>query len=722
MASRSGGDVGYVNLLSHSPIDTPCPDYRGSDFDFLDDTINVTAANGGRDGGQLLCQVEIHERGLVDEPPEGKNLLDFDTDDENILSSLNVLVSDDSSLDFSPKRFAYPDANSHSNYNLLTDDTPSSDVSRSRNLDVPRAFPSRDKNAHKPRGSDRQLIPSVNSGLHVGESYDAGSSYSVANSHGVYGILSEESERTFEDLSRERLIPLEDSSNYEIANSHSNYQVFYNRTDRPDWQTNDLSTNGLPEPTAKRSTTEHESCETFDGLARSRIKMLSFESPNGSESSDSSKSTEETSDACDIEECLIQIEESLMNIEQNLLHVQQLDIPELKTLLHESPGLDRSVNDAQDLLCTDNLECAKRGKKCLDNDQRTSDDRTASDSRDRLVERDENFLQFTDEGSTSDAVEYSTSVPSSNLESAVYQNADGNVNFIPNSLGKIPSRCSFGETRDNIRAHDSTYDRNDREGSNDIVDVINYNINDASLEKKLVDRKNCHSRTNSLDEHSIFQCLDNYEKRKSSLENLFGESNENYLEVSVKARSEDALGNLESAVDGADAIGKPSCRTGKKSRDRRIAEVEAKAEDFRRMIENIVTSRRVARSGFETSKRSAKIPHRCTTDGARTSSREKSSPRTPSIENAKIHSSNATIGNDPEKNTPPIGKPHVYEKRKRKKLSRAQSAENALVPSKIISLSLSLLLAALLQAVRCLADLVEDAFRSVSFEKNGLLE
>ncbi|XP_015111767.1 uncharacterized protein LOC107037635 [Diachasma alloeum] len=46
--------------------------------------------------------------------------------------------------------------------------------------------------------------------------------------------------------------------------------------------------------------------------------------------------------------------------------------------------------------------------------------------------------------------------------------------------------------------------------------------------------------------------------------------------------------------------------------------------------------------------------------------------------------------------------------------------DNALVPGKLISLSFSLLLAALLQAVRCLADLVEDTFRSVALDKYAL--
>lgn len=43
--------------------------------------------------------------------------------------------------------------------------------------------------------------------------------------------------------------------------------------------------------------------------------------------------------------------------------------------------------------------------------------------------------------------------------------------------------------------------------------------------------------------------------------------------------------------------------------------------------------------------------------------------------------------------------------------------DRALIPSKLLSLSFSILLAALLQAVRCLADIIEDTFKSVGFDK-----
>uniref|UniRef100_A0A0C9QWA6 MCM6 protein n=1 Tax=Fopius arisanus TaxID=64838 RepID=A0A0C9QWA6_9HYME len=52
--------------------------------------------------------------------------------------------------------------------------------------------------------------------------------------------------------------------------------------------------------------------------------------------------------------------------------------------------------------------------------------------------------------------------------------------------------------------------------------------------------------------------------------------------------------------------------------------------------------------------------------------------------------------------------------------SNSLPKDNALVPGKLISLSFSLLLAALLQAVRCLADIVEDTFRSVALDKYAL--
>lgn len=48
--------------------------------------------------------------------------------------------------------------------------------------------------------------------------------------------------------------------------------------------------------------------------------------------------------------------------------------------------------------------------------------------------------------------------------------------------------------------------------------------------------------------------------------------------------------------------------------------------------------------------------------------------------------------------------------------SGQQSSE--LVPSKLLSLSLSLLLAAIFQAIRCLTEFIEDTFRTLHYELN----
>lgn len=759
----------YVNLLSHSPINTPCADYRLRGCDFIDDAIiheNVRNKEATTTTN-ISCEVEIHTESSKDH--EIRNLLDFDTDDENILSSLNVLVSDGSSLDLTPQKFAYPDANSHSNYNLLQDDTPSSEVSRSRNLDVPLI-----RNNHKcnqPRNTghpivdeSQKILSSDNSELNPIESYDPCSSYSVANSHLVYGILSEESEKISDDLSRERLISFDPVDNYEIANSHSNYQVLYNRDDFIDPRTghDQLNNHSRFDNSSSLSDRDYD-CQKFHHFARSRIKFLQIGNspPNESESTNaSSKSTEETTTStCDIEDCLIQIEESLMNIEQNLLHVQELDLPEFKSLLYETPSIERNISDFKDILTIENIALGKKininvenhsreekinsdrefGDKRVSLDRDTSKNKSGTDrfeaertlteklpadrdlseksmneKRQNEDDGDDNILQFTDEFSVSENIEYSTSLPSSTRDSHDYPNADKNVNFIPNSLGKIPTRYNIAKTKENIPVDVEATEKNDsrrRSLDDDLTDLINYNLNNLTIDKSPeLDPKVSQSRTNSLDENSMYRFSD--ERKKASLENLRSELRMNSnLSICAKARSENAIGNLVAACSIVRE--KPSNRASEKSRQVRIAEVEAKAEEFRRMIENIVTNRCVTgRASFDTVKSNRTSKNHC----------HRSSPKSCSTANRNNEKNNEIL-RDRDNNSPSNNKPYTYEKKKRKKLAnRSQSGDNALVPSKIISLSLSLLLAALLQAVRCLADLVEDAFRSVSFEKNNLLD
>ena len=267
------------------------------------------------------------------------------------------------------------------------------------------------------------------------------------------------------------------------------------------------------------------------------------------------------------------------------------------------------------------------------------------------------------------------------------------MNFIPNSLNKtLPRRIILDGAKENIRLCSSEPEEST---------TVDYNLNTTCAEKKLFCRDKCHSRTNSLDENSTFSNFDSFDKRetgKSSLQNLLFESaNGNLFDRSGKARSEEMLPRT------------PRNRCFNASR-KKSKEKQAKTEDFRRKLEPVSSSRRFANASNE--QKRAKISKESVNANAPRPIREKSPNRT----RRGTISADKVQEKDKEKCTD--------NKRKRKKISsRSQSSsENALVPSKLISLSLSLLLAALLQAVRCLTDLVEDAFRSVNCDRSGLLQ
>lgn len=702
-------------------MNTPCPSYRFRDFDFLDDTVDVIQPERS-DPTDILCPVQIHVEPNAENinvvgsgtstgniPEIERDLLDLDSDDDHIQAKSYILIGDCQSNDTTPKKIPYPDANSHSNYNLLTEDTRSFE-SWSRNLlsSYPIANSHinvfQDTNSH----SKYDVFSDCNSDKNGGISYDDGSSYSMANSHGIYRLLSDSSDRTGENLSRENLIS-PDEANYEIANSHSNYQIFYNSQTQYD-----IDIEGVRKGFSRRSPMTVEDYERLQQMVGPWTKRADPGTTSPvSESSHSSKSTEETSTTCDIEECLIQIEESLLNIEQNLLHVQDLDIPELKNLLYKSPSIERSLFEVQDLLCSGNIESVKRGtlfSLCNNYDkeeltEKSSSKEDSSNSNHDTFTNDENLLQFTDDRSTSE--ENSANVTHATSKSIFYGSVDRNVNFIPNSLGKTPTtKAGFDEIEDNIKV----YHTNDKCDHNDDL-TIRYNLNIEDAEKKLMNRKKCYSRTNSLDDNSIFQSTDFSKPRKTSLENLFFEANETYLEINGKAKSEDTLEQYDNKAS-FERKRKSSEHPRKRSKEGdRMVEDETKAEEFRKKIENIISSRRSALPNLENQVKTTK------------NSKEPLENRSNSLERSpKPRKGSADKLYDKDSPTSKAFKSSSYEKRKRKKPNRTQSSENALVPSKLISLSLSLLLAALLQAVRCLTDLVEDAFRSVSYDRSGLLE
>lgn len=549
--------------------------------------------------------------------------------------------------------------------------------------------------------------------------------YTVANSHGKHGNPTMDiRNRGYRESSESNNLvwdvrPID--VNYEIANSHSNYRVFYDSQTQhqamlPPWSSEIWSENHHEEP----HITSEEYVIEEDNIER-----------NNDEANQSEKKTEEDSEtSCDIEQCLVQIEESLLNIEQNLLHVQDLDIPELRNLLYKSPSIERSLYEVQDLLHTDGIVPIIARNKSMSFD---SDEAEENEEEEEEVDEEEVWVgqnitikdNDDDEGNAdapllNDSNEESsdtTNVTERNLsrsadehyadwhgessklaeeakDSNLKINPEETINFVPNSLGKtLPRRIVLDEVKENIRLCSSK--------SEEPMITIDYNLNSACAEKKSLFRDKWHSRTNSLDENSIFQNSelgDKQENGKSSLQNLFLESTGN-RRLAAKAWSEGTLQTNQN---------KRRNRRGSHE-EKLLQAVEATAEDFRKKLESFASQRR---SILDKQKkiRSAKEG----SDGAASRSREKSP--------VKSKRPITTAAKTQDKDNAGAGK--SADKRKRKKVpGKNQSAsDNALVPSKLISLSLSLLLAALLQAVRCLTDLVEDAFRSVSYDKSGLLQ
>lgn len=550
----------------------------------------------------------------------------------------------------------------------------------------------------------------VKSNLETTHSLDA-TSYAVANSHGEHGDLAAHVRaRGFkESLKNDNLAwdsrPAD--MNYEIANSHSNYHVFYDSQTQyqammPPWSSEVRSEGHRGEshvtPEEPKKSTAKRDNEEYEATTDSSEK----------------KDEPDSETACDIEQCLVQIEESLLNIEQNLLHVQDLDIPELRNLLYKSPSIEHSLYEVQDLLCAD----VPRNNSMPFN----SEEEEAEENEEEEVEEEEVWVGQNITIKDNDDQDGDAGAPvvnSSNEECSDAVNADerksrsadehyvdrcnekSNVlqedsntrmyskkNFVLNSLGKtLPRKIALDEVKENIRLCSSEPE--------EPAITIDYNLNSACAEKKSLFRDKWHSRASSLDENSIFQNTELGDKQvndKSSLQDVFlTATGSRRLAANAKALSE---GTLQSD--------RKKWHNRRGSHEEKLLQaVEATAADFRKKLESFASQRRLI---LHRQKRIA--------DNAMTRSREKSPTR------SKRATTAAKTAQDNG-----AGKNAGYDKRKRKKTGKNQStSENALVPSKLISLSLSLLLAALLQAVRCLTDLVEDAFRSVSFDRSGLLQ
>jgi len=546
-------------------------------------------------------------------------------------------------------------------------------------------------------------------------------SYAVANSHGEHGDpMTNIRNRDYRESSESDNFAWDGrpiGANYEMANSHSNYRVFY------DSQTQHQPSVPHWSPELWRENRRRESHVTSDSIAKRDDEECETNTNRSRK-----KNEQESETNCDIEQCLVQIEESLLNIEQNLLHVQDLDIPELRNLLYKSPSIERSLYEVQDLFYADGIVPVIARSKSMsvnsDEEEEEEDEEeveeeevwagqhiTIKDNDNEDCNASTSFLNGSNDESSDitkqnlsksiDDHHYINWIDESNLMQKGTMNSGDQIdsekamNFVPNSLSKTPRRIVFDEVKENIRLYSSK--------SEESAITIDYNLNSTYGEKKSLFRDKWHSRTNSLDENSILQNLeliDNQENGKSSLQNIFLEFTESrHLTANVKARSEGAL--------QTDA---KKCHNRRGSHEERLLQaVEATTEDFRKKLESFTSQRR----SILDNKQRKMMPRSIDTSVSR--SREKSPMK------SKCAITTAAKNQDKENG---VGKNIACDKRKRKKTSgkNQSTSENALEPSKLISLSLSLLLAALLQAVRCLTDLVEDAFRSISYDRNGLLQ
>ncbi|XP_032677583.1 uncharacterized protein DDB_G0283697-like [Odontomachus brunneus] len=791
------GAGGYVNLLSHSPVDTPCPGYRyrESRDNLLDEAAPLVATTPPalRDAERspdVLCPVQVHvhdstarerrcPRGhrakkkrqravdnqatkwidLDENVPHGYILID----DKNL--GPGVLEIDSEEVPFPEHAVEYDDENDdddddEDDNHGDDDDNDSRDenvgshgrcewsmykqlkknvAKRYRcDLDLGATYPLanshgnayQDSSSHSKYTELYSEFRAKNNPDASNHDFDVTFSYSVANSHSEHGDpTTDVRDRAYRESSESDNLVWDTGTgaNYEIANSHSNYRVFY------DSQTQHYASGMLPPWSSElwpENRREEDRVTSDDSKDNNAIKQDCDEHKATADQSEKKIGNEQDSNACDIEQCLVQIEESLLNIEQNLLHVQDLDIPELRNLLYKSPSIERSLFEVQDLLYADGIvPVISRKSMSLDSDEEEEEEEDEEEEEEEEVWVGQNLtikdndnedgdasapLLNSSNEESSDTVNVDEQNPSkstddhyvdgSNVVGEEEKNlslqtcAEKTMNFVPNSLNKtMPRRIVLDEVKENIRLCSSE--------SEEPTITIDYNLNSACAEKKSFCRDKWHSRTNSLDENSIFQNSelgDKQENSKSSLQDIFLESTSSRLVTNAKARSE---GTLQTNQD------KSLRRDRGGSQEELLQAVEATAEDFRKKLESFASQRR---SMLDRQKKTNPKSIKELSDNT-SRSREKSPVR-----QAKRATTTTTSKTQEKDNG--AGKSTGCDKRKKKKTSAKSTSDNALIPSKLISLSLSLLLAALLQAVRCLTDLVEDAFRSVSYDRNGLLQ
>lgn len=231
-----------------------------------------------------------------------------------------------------------------------------------------RTFDSTATNSHK-KALTRGYIHYSTSGESSNDSCQPNSTYSAANSHEIYGILSETSDKIY--VNGIIKSPTDNySSNYEIANSHSNYQVFYNR--------------------------KSSICGSIDDLNNHAIWPVN-KNPDIIDNYTSTISEDSDTSACDIKQCLMQIEESLLNIEQNLLHVQDLEIPQLNNLLCKRTAINIDCNDEKlqsicKLNCPDERPLSEKNYSNIKISSLINKQRLSRSDNDISIDRNVNFI------------------------------------------------------------------------------------------------------------------------------------------------------------------------------------------------------------------------------------------------------------------------------------------------------------------------------------------
>lgn len=762
-----------MNLLSHSPVNTPCPGYRycESREALLDEVaplvaITPPAISEIERRTNVLCPVQIHAQDpsirerqrQATERDDAENKQKWGDDyarkwidlDENIVDGY-ILIDDASCLGPSvaldqSQELPYPegdaeiddddddDADSHGKNDSSIYNRRRRIPSRRHieNLDLSNTYPTTDSHGSEREWSSHPKYSEMDSHMAVMKFLEANrenmANYPAANSHGSRSVSSMNREGSFgnSEGAGQPNWGSRPSTNLDVANSHTSYGTYLEGDAQQEdaRQTSEWPVTSWKEHMFKTSVPEEQKLNDSanisimhdDDVAKTSRTETKLECGRTVES------------ACDIEQCLVEIVESLLNIEQNMLHVQDLDIPELRNLVYNTPCIEKSLIEVQDLLCTDGIVTVVKKTKslCLESEEENEDDEEDDEEAQVWVDHNLTIKDNDDEDGNAGASLIDPSNEPSDTTNVQATNQSGStencsnvdftndstilqeeetlnytekaINFIPNSLNKtLPRRIVLDGAKENIRLCSSEPE--------EPTATIDYNLNTTCAEKKLLCRDKYHNRTNSLDEKSKFtkpNSTDKLENIKCSLQNLLIESaNGNSLDLQGKARSEETLQTS------------PMFRRHLNRRsgdDKRWTVAKAQAEVAQKKMKP--PHRRFTVSGENDSKR-IKV------------SRESMERSTSSKERSPNRPIRGTMSNDEgqEKDKESVsGK--SFEKRKRKKIPNRShnSSDNALVPSKLISLSLSLLLAALLQAVRCLTNLVEDAFKSVSYDRSGLLQ